>query len=330
MQSFELSGHHKVSRREALKAGLLAGGLSLAEWLPASSRHAAGQTLPNGIRLPDSWPPRRRLTREPDSPPYLRTPPAVIPIDVGRQLFVDDFLIETTTLRRTFHRADYHPASPVLRPDRDWERKGKSPTAMTFSDGVWYDPAERLFKMWYMGGETLSTCYATSRDGVRWEKPVLDVRRGTTIVLPGRRDSVTVWLDLAEKDARRRFKLFTYDFAGGLGIYVTAQVNPTKRTGRIPGRNLAPFSRNEGIRPAGAVMIRKITGGLSFHGENRPCGVQWMIARWAAWSLTTSASTPATAAAESSTSMLQRHSHRPPGGSMGTRPCRRSKPLKFG
>jgi hypothetical protein len=40
---------------------------------------------------------------------------------------------------------------------------------MVFSDGVWYDPHDRLFKMWYMGGILRSTCYATSRDGIHWK-----------------------------------------------------------------------------------------------------------------------------------------------------------------
>ena len=29
-----------------------------------------------------------------------------------------------------------------------------------FSDGVFFDPSDRLFKMWYMGGYSMSTCYA--------------------------------------------------------------------------------------------------------------------------------------------------------------------------
>ena len=70
----------------------------------------------NGISLPSDWPPRwSTLSRQPVTPPYLQSPPGVIPIDLGRQLFVDDFLIERTTLRRTFHAATYHPATPVLR-----------------------------------------------------------------------------------------------------------------------------------------------------------------------------------------------------------------------
>ncbi|MBN1421365.1 MAG: alpha-galactosidase [Planctomycetes bacterium] len=137
----------------------------------------------------------------------------VLPIDVGRQLFIDDYLIESTDLRRTFHTAEFHPASPVLRPDRPWESDTVSqghpaPTAMVFSDGVWYDPQDRLFKMWYMGGYVKSTCYATSRDGIRWEKPALDVVPGTNIVEPNDRDSATVWLDLREPDPARRYKLF--------------------------------------------------------------------------------------------------------------------------
>jgi hypothetical protein len=135
---------------------------------------------------------------------------------VGRQLFVDDFLIEHTTLKRTFHASEYHPACPVLKPDRPWERDGgDGPTAMVFSDGVWYDPHDRLFKMWYMGGWNRSTCYATSEDGVRWKKPELDVRKGTNVVQPDPRDSNTVWLDLEEKDPRRRFKMFrSYSYQG--------------------------------------------------------------------------------------------------------------------
>src|SRR4051794_7020918 len=103
---------------------------------------AGGETLYNGIRLPADWPPRLGdVPREPVTPHYLLPPPTVIPIDVGRQLLVDDFLVAETTLRRTFHRAEYHPVSPVLVPDRAWEPRH----AMVYSDGVWFDPHDQLF-----------------------------------------------------------------------------------------------------------------------------------------------------------------------------------------
>ncbi|HSW47188.1 MAG TPA: hypothetical protein VLM89_16615 [Phycisphaerae bacterium] len=175
----------------------------------------AGETLYNGIVLPDQWPPKiAELSREPMPVPYLENRPEVVPIDVGRQLFVDDFLIEETTLTRTHHSARYHPACPVLKPDKHWENDGmkdkpKKATAIVFGGGVWYDPSEKLFKMWYMGSNLKRTCYATSKDGMRWEKPSLDVVPGTNILLDQERDSDTVWLDLNEKDPSRRYKMFT-------------------------------------------------------------------------------------------------------------------------
>ncbi|MFO0965310.1 MAG: twin-arginine translocation signal domain-containing protein [Gemmataceae bacterium] len=182
------------SRRRFLQASLVAGA---ALGLPAAllAKDAEPETLYNGIRLPSPWPPRiKDVPRDPVTPPYITTPPAVIPIDVGRQLFVDDFLIARTTLTRTHHLPEQHPRNPV------------GAGGMVFSDGVWHDPADRLFKMWYLtkGG----TAYATSKDGIAWDKPNLDVRKGTNLVQTSPRDSSTVWLDLLEKDPKRRFKMF--------------------------------------------------------------------------------------------------------------------------
>lgn len=160
----------------------------------------AAETLPNGLERTSPWPPKTPAA----SPPYLSKPPAVAPIDIGRQLFVDDFLVESTTLTRTFHAARYHEASPVLKPDRAWE----DAVAMPFSDGVWYDPADKIYKMWYMAGKARNTCLATSADGLSWTKPELDVKPGTNVVNTGSRDSSTVWLDLGEKDPKRRYKMF--------------------------------------------------------------------------------------------------------------------------
>jgi len=208
-----------ISTRNELQ-GLVLG--SLLVFVLAHAIHGAepDATLYNGIVLPREWPPRladfpTSVEKDPITPPYLVAPPEVIPIDVGRQLFVDDFLIAQTTLKRTCHLAKYHPASPVLKPDQPWEMKNPDhAAAMVFSDGVWYDPKDQLFKMWYLVGESAATGYATSRDGIHWTKPSLDVRPGTSIVQPGGRDSSTVWLDLDEKDPARRFKMFRVIGAG--------------------------------------------------------------------------------------------------------------------
>ena len=176
----------------------------------------AHETLYNGIVLPSPWPPKREtLPPDPMPVPYLDDPPGVIPIDVGRQLLVDDFLIAESTLTRTCHKPAWHPASPVVRPDRPWESgtpgKARGRAAMPFSDGVWYDAADGLFKMWYYAGE-MTTCHARSTDGIHWEKPSFDVAPGTNVVMehPGRRDSGTVWLD-PEGPPAERLKMMWYD-----------------------------------------------------------------------------------------------------------------------
>ena len=200
-----------ISRREFLH------GSAASLLLPFGAEMRRAQTLYNGIILGSPWPPIRPFADEhPTPPPYLADRPAVVPIDVGRQLFVDDFLIENTTMSRTFHKAVYHSANPILAPEHEWEvyddvatrtRHSGNPAAMVFSDGVFFDPVDRKFKLWYMGGYGRFTCFAESNDGISWNKPLLDVRRGTNIVHLHPRDSTTVWLDQYESNPAQRFKM---------------------------------------------------------------------------------------------------------------------------
>ena len=170
----------------------------------------AAELLPNGITLPTPWPPQRTAadmqSLAPMPVPYLTNPPAVIPVNLGRQLFVDDFLIESTTLRRRFHRPEYHALSPVLRPEKSWETNKTSAFAAPFSDGVWWDPQDRTFKLWYRAA-SVRTCLALSRDGLTWTRPALDAN-GTNVVHKSNRDAATVWLDHDATNPAERFKLF--------------------------------------------------------------------------------------------------------------------------
>ncbi len=180
----------------------------------------AGEVLYNGIELPDEWPPNRKaLPEQLPTPSYLVAPPEVISIDVGRQLFVDDFLIERTDMTRQFHRAVYHPANPVLTFDQPWEMskaQGGLPTASPYSGGVWYDPGRRKFLMWYMGGYIEHLCLAESDDGVNWVKPKLDVKSDTNVVLwKGATESNSLLMDLNERDPARRFKYFMTNIGRG-------------------------------------------------------------------------------------------------------------------
>ena len=171
------------------------------------------ETLYNNIELPKVWPPRDLdpLDFQPMPVPYLSRPPKVINIDIGRQLFVDDFLIEGTTMAPEYHHPVKYPCNPVFWPETEQELDPKlPPCTLPKCGGIWYDPADRLFKMWYMAGYTGSIAYARSTDGIHWERPELDVVPGTNLVMPEnfRGDSGSVWLDHDTQDESQRFKFF--------------------------------------------------------------------------------------------------------------------------
>lgn len=254
-----------------------------------------GDLLYNGIELPDSWPPRAELfaRAQPVLPPYLADPPEVIPIDVGRQLFVDDFLIAETTLKRSFHQPHWHPDSPVLKPETDWERHRDRniPFAAPFSDGVWYDPRDRTFKMWYLAGTGVFFGYATSHDGIDWKRPKLGVARWGDNVLniePVQRDSSTVWLDLEEADPARRFKMMFY--RAGLQMRVSADgINWSDSLGAPGGSSDRSTFFYNPFRKVWVYSIRGSeanVGRCRFYGESPKFGVPlWghfrELPRWA-------------------------------------------------
>ena len=83
-------------------------------------------------------------------------------------MFLDDYVIERTeNITRRVNVALKH-GPPVIERDQPWE-KGQ---IYLFGTPM-YDREEQIFKMWYYcdGG----AAYATSKDGLTWEKPELDV-----------------------------------------------------------------------------------------------------------------------------------------------------------
>ena len=104
-----------------------------------------------------------------------------VKITTERQLFVDDYLIATRSdLSRQLHQAKRHASNPVLYlGENPWEQ-GDSGALI-----VRRDEKTGLFRMWYgmrmfikaENGLTYRapTCYATSSDGVHWEKPNLGI-----------------------------------------------------------------------------------------------------------------------------------------------------------
>jgi len=190
--------------------------------------------LYNGIVLPSVWPPRGgdSASTEPMSVPYLNTPPSLIPIDVGRQLFVDDFLIEgSTNLTRTFYQAQKYEGNPVLTAAAtdgpgDWRQ------CRLQTGGAFYDPAERVFKIFYDAGWEGGLALATSTNLLNWVRPDLGMAGGNLLLPPGFKGEAgagrekTVWLDLNATNSNERLKPMSTRFSTfPTGMYQTLQTS---------------------------------------------------------------------------------------------------------
>eukprot|EP01043_Picozoa_sp_COSAG02_P070062 COSAG02_NODE_12257_length_1572_cov_4.489477_1_plen_417_part_00 len=176
----------------------------------------AERLLWNGICQSAVFPPRdlnvKDFRRHPWPPTYLETPPDTIAIDVGRQLFVDNFLLENTSLgvSTAFHQADVAPVA-VLQPTTRWE--GKSTKA--YSGGVWWDPTRGVYTAHYAcsGCSPCHLCMATSDDGIHWIRPSLQHDGSNCVHYDKATDcrvsltTTTVWLDLDAPNPSTRYKL---------------------------------------------------------------------------------------------------------------------------
>lgn len=96
-----------------------------------------------------------------------------------KYLFIDDeYVVKIENLTRTTNQAVKHPG-PVLQMDASWD----TPKDEFNGINVLYDPQDKLFKMWYgasirwvdWGGSSNLIGYATSTDGIHWEKPALNM-----------------------------------------------------------------------------------------------------------------------------------------------------------
>ena len=187
-----------------------------------------GEKLYNGIVLPEVWPPEHfdPASAEPMPVPYLEHPPKVIPIDVGRQLFVDDFLVESCTLKRTFHTAKKYEGNPVFKAETKRElgpadegERGERATTFLGQGGVFYDPAEKHFKMFYVAGWRGPLSLAVSADMIHWQRPELGLASGNALLPQGLRwtgpqlktggSDNCVWLDLNARSPAERIKFIT-------------------------------------------------------------------------------------------------------------------------
>ena len=147
--------------------------------------------------------------------------------DPGLHLFVDDAEVQDHPgFVRRVQQAARAQTEPVLLADRPWEG-----SAVQMWGSVLYDHEDHLLKMWYFthgpagaGNEAQKyICYATSTDGVKWDKPELGVFpfQGSTannIVYPTsetrpEHSALHPWGIIKhdnEKDTTRRYKMGYY------------------------------------------------------------------------------------------------------------------------
>lgn len=138
-------------------------------------------------------------------------------ITTGRQLFVDDFLVESVV------GAVRHWTRPAKRDDPVvWSGvPGAAPAVSSVAGaadpanltcatdgGLWWDPTRRKFRLWYQAGWLGDICHAESNDGLAWEFPDLGLVPGTNRIFDGERaDSWCVTPDYAAENPYADWKL---------------------------------------------------------------------------------------------------------------------------
>lgn len=147
-----------------------------------------------------------------------------------RFLFLDSRIVESShNAKLEVGKAEKHAANPLFVEDNDWEMRFDN-----LYGNVIFDEEEKIYKCWYSPfivdsashGMTLKQrnrkykppknremgiCYATSKDGIKWDKPNLGL-----VEFNGSKQNNIVWRgphgtgifkDLHEKDASKRYKV---------------------------------------------------------------------------------------------------------------------------
>ena len=183
---------------------------------PASG--GAGEAEWRRLRIEASgpaFPPTRHAAARADSETAPR------PVTRERQLFVDDWLIDTAEgVTRRQEQPAKHLDNPVFRRQRIWEEA----RCELYGSAVW-DPDRDRLQLFYSAMRVpydTKMAYAESADyGATWSRPKLGLfpfdGERTNIVWPGRYmvAGPSVFRDAHDPDPARRYKLFLSDYPTG-------------------------------------------------------------------------------------------------------------------
>ena len=160
---------------------------------------------------------------------------SVLKLNSQNQLFIDDYLIEQTCdVRATLNQPAKYAGNPIMIPLYPWEGR------LELYGTVWRDAETGHFRMWYMGLGNMgitplgakndskwanigfdplqllySTCYATSHDGIFWERPNLRIVKyegslDNNVVLVNA-SAANIIKDERDPDPARQYKSLFYE-----------------------------------------------------------------------------------------------------------------------
>jgi len=173
-------------------------------------------------------------------------------VGVVKQLFLDDYVVdEISGCRKVLNQPERYGGNPILEPELPWEgRSLQSPIV------VW-DEQEGRFHMYYWAhydkDDQIFTCYAQSKDGLDWERPVLGLHEGPD----GTRDNNIV-LRGEGRQARMRYVSLNPYAEGPEQRFVTMYID------NVPGLTEFIAYSPDGLHWTTAVKIgdlRGVTGG---------------------------------------------------------------------
>ena len=112
------------------------------------------------------------------------------PVDVGtqKQLFIDDYVIgQMSNVRQELNQPVKYAGNPVIAPPAP--QPPDTEELIHLGGSVVHDEAAGVFRMWYEANNATrshaAVAYATSTDGINWDKPCMNAVRWPEWVEPG-------------------------------------------------------------------------------------------------------------------------------------------------
>ena len=220
---------------------------------------------------------------------------APVDINVGRQLFVDDDLVESTDGVVRHWNKPVKIDTPLVWPGAGMKsfpttRSTPEDAAVNLTcatdGGLWWDPVMKRFRLWYQADWCGNICYAESADGIVWNYPDLGIVPGTNRLFE--KDNIDSWSvtpDYASANPYAAWKLHI-SAPGGVtddGLWSSADgihFTPLGLAGRSgdrstsyydPFRGVWVFSLREGRKGVG--RARRYFASRTFGGED--CHWSW-------------------------------------------------------